>query len=288
LLPPEKQVDCECASGLARPVFHDHTGRNTRVTACLACGRVCVTESRVIEPHPHDVQCVGNEVMPVSAETLAWLATWPRRIHEPWGGREWLFAAAAARFATEGEIAAAARDAALEQQPMTRRERLLRNGLPSEPAPASLPKSLQTYRDVHDGAMLPDASLDAVFDRLPLNGWARAVYDDQLAAWPGLPTALERHMSDPERAASAFRYAADRRVVSPGILDRLASALAGIEEQNDMAHAALHLAGALGPQAAPVLAELEAALRRVDQNRDYYFHKSIAETITRCRDRGKK
>jgi hypothetical protein len=31
-----------------------------------------------------------------------------------------------------------------------------------------------------------------------------------------------------------------------------------------------------------------SARRRVDQNRDYYFHKTIADTIKRCRARRKK
>ena len=105
-LPPEREVDCACPSSMQRPVLRDHTGVNRRVTACLRCGAVSVTDSIVEEPRPHDVRCVANVVVDVAPAALAWLAAFPRVAGPAWEWQDPIYLPADTRAEDEAELEA--------------------------------------------------------------------------------------------------------------------------------------------------------------------------------------
>src|SRR4051794_7470218 len=78
VLPGDQEVDCACDRRLHRPVLRDPTGWNIRITACMKCGTLTLAEAMVEEPQPHDVRCVGNRILAMTAEVAAWVGAWPR------------------------------------------------------------------------------------------------------------------------------------------------------------------------------------------------------------------
>lgn len=143
-LPPEREVACACDVRLERPVLRDHTGINRRVSACLRCGEVTMTESLVEEPRPHDVRCVGNRVLAVEPALLAWLARWPRLAGPAWRWRDPMYLPADTRVEDHAELEVLEAAAEREQQSLVPLERLRRAGIPAEPPPP-LPRDLAVF-----------------------------------------------------------------------------------------------------------------------------------------------
>ena len=275
-LPPGTELDCGCDPHFARHVFET---AGLTVASCLHCGRVLVTDPICEEPRPHDVRLVHNEIVPIDPGTLAWLAEWPRRSISD---KETLLPAAA-RSATVDDLRAAEALCAKEQLGLTRLERLRRVGYPARPPPAELPRKLAIYLELHEAASEPSGPLESLFPLFARSTWAIWLYEHELTRWDGLADAIEKAMRDPVLSAMAFELARQRKIVTPGILAVLGERIDAITTQTPNAISALYLAGGLGPAARPVLANLDRALARVDRNREYYFHKTILDTIAHCR-----
>jgi len=146
-LPPEREVDCACPSSMQRPVLRDHTGVNRRVTACLRCGAVSVTDSIVEEPRPHDVRCVANVVVDVAPAALAWLAAFPRVAGPAWEWQDPIYLPADTRAEDEAELEAIEARARAEQAGWPPMDRLQSAGLPEAPPPV-LPEGLARFARV--------------------------------------------------------------------------------------------------------------------------------------------
>ncbi len=159
-LPPEREVDCACPWAMQRPVLRDHTGVNRRVTACLRCGAVNVTDSIVEEPHPHDVRCVANVVLDVAPAALEWLAAFPRLAGPAWGWRDPIYLPADSRAEDEAELEALEARAKAAQAALAPAERLERAGLPEAPPP-ELPEGLARFSRVWSDAALRQGKVRA-------------------------------------------------------------------------------------------------------------------------------
>lgn len=148
ILPPERGVDCDCSPELYRPVMHDPTGWNLRVTACLCCGTVTVTESMVEEPRPHDVRLLGNRICAVEPEVLAWLGEWPRFAWSVYEKDRNIYLPAALRCASEKELLEAEQSAlgALAGILVGDRRKIV--GCPAKPPPKTLPSYLSHFARV--------------------------------------------------------------------------------------------------------------------------------------------
>ncbi|MBK8996671.1 MAG: hypothetical protein IPM35_13130 [Myxococcales bacterium] len=228
MLPPEREVECGCELALQRPVGFDSTGRNLRVTACLACGTVSVTESIVEEPRPHDVRCVGTCrsrcPIPPARGSRAFLAS-PRArtcrgawccCREPHAART-------------PELTALERAERELQSTLTLRERFLRAGLPRVPAPRELPPVLRHFGEAWDGIQLDESTS---FDELVAamgQGWASAFARALLARRPRFEAEVAELLSssDEQRRVVGARLIADERPTSPAILGALAAMLDG-------------------------------------------------------------
>src|SRR5262249_53708121 len=136
ILPPEQEVDCACDVRLHRPVLRDPTGWNNRITACMSCGKVSLTESLVEEPQPHDVRCVGNRIEAVSPEALAWLSAWPRLAWSVWEQDRAIYLPASLRCHNTAELEAQEKDLLARQRSLSAVERLASVGFPTEVPPA--------------------------------------------------------------------------------------------------------------------------------------------------------
>lgn len=283
-LPPEQLVACSCDTALERlerPVFHDHQGWNTRVTACMRCGHVSVTEAMVEEPHPYDVRCVCNVVRALDAETLQWLSEWPRRIADPWGGTEWLLVAATTRCETADALGETKRRAETEQAGLLRLDRLLRAGLPRRAPPAGLPEGLDSYAHVHEAAFAPAHDLRSLFELFARARWAMSVYIDRLPSNPAFAPAVEAALREPSLQALALDLAGRAHLATPGVLAFLDATLRATTTETTLTRGALTLTGELGVRS--LLGALDFAAGRIDQNKEYYFHKSIVDVAKRLR-----
>jgi hypothetical protein len=252
------------------------------VTACVQCGTVSVTSAIVEEPRPHDVRCLGHEVVPIDKALSDWLSEWALRVGAPWGW-EWGFLPAKLRLMSAAELAEAETTARAQQEGLPRIERLRRSGVPRGSPPPDLPRELQLYRHVYEATALRGAALPALlaFGATSLHGFA--LFEDQVRADPGLPAAIEAAMLDPTLSDFAFELARRFELCTSRILEILGEAIARITTETRPACVALYLAGGLGRAASSVVPALEAAAARVDRNREYYFHKLVVDTAARCR-----
>jgi hypothetical protein len=137
VLPPEREADCGCDVRLERPVLRDPTGWNNRITACMGCGKVSLTESLVEEPHPHDVRCVGNRIEAVAADVLAWLSAWPRLAWGVWQEDRRVYLPASLRCQSTADLDFQERDFLARQRNLSAAQRLLSVGVPDEAPPAA-------------------------------------------------------------------------------------------------------------------------------------------------------
>jgi len=279
VLDANREVDCDCDVTFHRPVYRDHTGINFRVTACLRCGTVSVTESIVDEPHPNDVRCVGHIIQAVSFEALEWLADWPRLAWGVWNDDRSIYLPAALRCQTVEGLEQAERAALAEQKGMPVRERILHAGVPSNPAPTSLPDPLESFAETWEGLRLTD---DTPIERL----WALS--DDGTWAAPFAHAILLRQPNIVQETASRLRSADPTR-------SRAAKCLVDRQRLNDPAIVAAVIdrvrdapltESALGPLLdtlyfiGPAAAEARPLLRELAQRvggSDYYFRKRIEQ-----------
>lgn len=125
ILPPEREVGCSCDVRLERPVLRDPTGWNNRITACMTCGKVSLTESLVEEPHPHDVLCVGNRIEAVGPDVLTWLSAWPRLAWGVYREDRGIYLPASLRCRSGAELDFQERDFLARQRNLSAAQRLL-------------------------------------------------------------------------------------------------------------------------------------------------------------------
>ncbi|MCL4752665.1 MAG: hypothetical protein KJ015_21075 [Myxococcales bacterium] len=283
MLPPGREVECGCELALQRPVGFDSTGRNLRVTACLACGTVSVTESIAEEPRPHDVRCVGNVPLALPDPARAWLAGFPRVASGSHLPGSLVLLSPAARCANAGELTALERAELELQSTLTLRERFLRAGLPRVPAPRELPPELRHFGEAWDGVQLDESTS---FDELVAamgQGWASAFARVLLARRPRFEAEVAELLSssDEQRRVVGARLIADERPTSPAILGALAAMLDGAPHSSDV-QAALHAASNLREGARGLAPALLALGERIGDS-DYYLLKRVTGLAERCR-----
>lgn len=283
MLPPEREVECTCDLALQRPVGFDSTGRNLRVTACLACGTLSVTESVVEEPRPHDVRCVGNLPLAVAEPVRAWLSGFPRVASGSHLPGSLVLLPPATRCATVGDLILLERGERDLQSALALRERFLRAGLPRLPAPRELPPGLRHFAEVWEGVQLDEGTS---FDELVAamgQGAAAAFARALLTRRPRFEAEVTELLScgDEQRRAVGARLVADERPASPAILRALAAMLEGAPYSSDV-RAALHAASGLGERARGLAPALVALGERIGDS-DYYLLKRVTELAQRCK-----
>jgi hypothetical protein len=283
MLPPERQVDCACDALLQRPVLHDQSGWNVRVTACMRCGTVTGTRSIIEEPRPHDVRCVGNEVIELLADAIAWLALWPRRAGALWGSGPWLYIAHDVRCETVEELAALEGQLALA--PVARRwDRLRAAGTPAAPPPASLPRELESYRQFYEAMSLTDLQPDTLLSTIARAPVTIPVFAELLAADVETDEALARALQgDNELCRAAILVL----TVTPGLAGAAVTRafetmVSGFNSENDEgAGSIVNAIGAMGSRMRALVPALTALAGRIDQQREYYFHRATLQAVAR-------
>jgi hypothetical protein len=288
-MPPEQEVDCPHGGAMERPVLFDPTGRNRRVTACVACGTVSVTDAQVDEPCPHDVRNLGNTVLGIPEDAREWLALWPRLVWniDAWNGRRTVYLPATLRVATPAELAAAERDAlaASASDGLDRGGRLRQAGIPEAPAPASLPASLRHYAAEWSGLHLPaDMPLDELIARTGRPDHAAPYAQEALMSRPDLPDLLADLLRSPLRSRLAAGLALAGRAdlpetARPVAIAGLIARLRAIESDEQATHALLDVLYRFGPAAAEARPLLKEMADRVEA-RDYY----LAQRLLNVRD----
>jgi hypothetical protein len=294
ILPPERQVDCACDPVLHRPVFLDPTGWNHRVTACMGCGTVTVTESLVEEPHPHDVRCVGNRITAISAEVRDWLAQWPRLAWGVWQRDRSVYLPASLRCPTPDALTAAEREALSAQSGIPHRERLETAGLPADPVPPGLPHTLKAFAQTWDGLRLTDdTDFDTLIAMADFGSWAspfalvilerRPNIAEEIAALLRTPPRNTLHGEAPAAVQSALTFIERKKFAPPPVMAALLDRIRAIpwQETREM-HLLLDALVALGPAAVEARPLLKEMADRVG-DRNYYFHKRIEEVRERLR-----
>ncbi len=264
-LPPEREVDCACASPLQRRVLD----RAVNVTACLRCGAVSVFEPIVYARRPHDVRCDRNEIVAIATIELAWLAAWPR-------AAEAALLPASLRAADAGALARAEAAEQEAQQGLAPRERFLRAGFPSE-APPPLPFRLSAFAETWHGLQLTAGS---TFDELMGHagrGFGARFAHALLARRPAIAHELAALVRwDVGRRAAAL-YAIERlRLADERVLAALRERLAVADPRE--AYALLAAVDALGPAARPLAPSLRGLAERTA---DYYDKKRVEASLRR-------
>jgi len=281
MLPPEREVECGCDVALQRPVGFDSTGRNLRVTACLGCGAVSVTESIVEEPRPHDVRCVGNVPQRLDPPAHAWLAGWPRVALGSHLPGSLVLLAPSARCTTNAELTELERGERELQTPLSLRDRYLRAGLPAAPPPNGLPSGLSHFAEAWQGAQLDES---ASFEELvTARGWAAPFARALLRRRPSFEQDVAELLGsgDESRRVIGARLAADEQLASSAIVAALAAMLGSPQSSPDV-QAALHAASVLRDRAPPLAPALTAFAERVGAS-DYYLQKRALELAARCK-----
>jgi hypothetical protein len=287
MLPAERQVACACDVRMQRPVLHDHTGWNIRVTACMHCGTVTATRSIVEEPRPHDVRCIGNEVIPLAPDALAWLARWPRVAGDVWRGGDGTFLPHDVRCATHQDLIDL--EARAAQQPTPRIERLRAAGVPATSPPASLPTELAAFRQYQAALALPcEPAAREVMDVIARNPVTRSIVAQLLVSGADTDAAIAVALasSDPDLRQAAIMVSTRQPSLVGDAVVRTCDALLAVltSEADDGATALVHAVGMLGARMTPVLPTLEALVTRIDRQREYYFHKTAVEAVNRLRN----
>lgn len=256
----------------------DPTGRNTRVSACMRCGVVTATESLVVEPRPHDVQCIGNDPIAMEQATSDWLATWPRLAGVFGNHGDATFLSASLRAADENELEKLEAEEREAQRDEPARRRILDAGIPSGPVPGALPLALSHFSETWSALRLDEtASLDELASHLSTAG--RPWVLPQIAARPSLAReCAERLASDEEnRRAEAAVIVGELRLADGPILEAIERWIDRSEPvgSTDL-HALLHAVWRLGTAGAPLAPALTRLAERVGDT-DYYLHKRLVE-----------
>jgi hypothetical protein len=288
ILPPEGEVDCECDWRLHRPVFLDPTGWNYRVTACVRCGTVTVTESLVEEPHPNDVHCVGNRIADVAQEAVAWLSNWPRLARGVWNEDRSIYLPAAFRCQTVAELETAERAQLAAQSPLAQAERLRRAGVPSTSPPPSLPAILKPFPETQAGLQLTDETdFETLVAMASRSTWAspfaqtilehRPHIAEEIAALLRTPVPNSLYAETPVPLQAALDFVGSRKFAPPVVMTALVERLRTVPpRETRFMNALLDTFAYLGPLAAEARPILKELADRVGE-RHYYFHKRIVD-----------
>jgi hypothetical protein len=264
-------------------VAFDQTGSNVRVTACSRCGAVTVVESIVDEPHPNDVQCVGNVVVAVDADALSWLSSWPRLTGDYRDYSNPIYIGASVRALDEATLVTIEERERAAQKPLSGRDRLLRAGVPKSPAPA-LPRALARFGQVFLGLALDGNT--PYEELLPhVLTFARFLALDVLSRRPDFEAetvALVRS-DDLDRRALGATIVSALGLATPSVSNALERWIdrASDAEPSDM-HLLLHTIGCLGRSASSLIPALDRLAERLG-NADYYLHKRIVDLANRHR-----
>lgn len=288
ILPPEREVDCECNRHLHRPVFLDPTGWNYRVTACVRCGTVTVTESLVEEPHPNDVRCVGNRIAAVAPEAISWLSAWPCLAWGVWNEDRHIYLPAALRCQTVAELEAAERAQLAAQSPLSQAERLLGAGVPPTPPPASLPANLKPFPETQAGLQLTEETdFETLVAMASRSTWAspfaQAILErrphiaEEIAVLLRTPLSNSFRADPPAPLQAALDFVSMKKFAPPVVMAALLERLRTVSpRETRYMHSLLDTLAYLGPLAAEARPILKELADRVGE-RDYYFHKRIVD-----------
>jgi hypothetical protein len=279
-LSPERYVAHDCDVRFERPVF-DRLAGNCALTACIRCGVVTFTSAAIDEPHPNDVRHLGNDVVALAPEVLAWVAEWPRRIR----GRDearWIFLPRGVRASALEELDALEAGAERDLAACGRREALVRSGIPAAPAQRGVVRELEVLCEVHEEVFFQDRDDPRALLRLFARGWHTLdVYADVLTAQPDLVRAVEEALDIEPLQTAALRVVDHEKLVTPRVLTYLDAALRSLTPETHQPYALVQLAVRLGAPA--LLGALEEAARKNGPERSYYFHEDLTTAIARLR-----
>ncbi len=279
VLDADREVDCECDVAMHRPVYRDHTGINLRVSACMRCGAVTVTESIVDEPRPHDVQCIGRVIEEIDPFSLEWLAGWPRLAWGIWQQDRRVYLTAAFRALTLEGLQAFEQSELAAQKAMGMRERLIHAGFPPRQAPSGLPEGLKSFAEAWIGLQLTEETdverLIAVSDD---RSWASPFAHDLLLRRPniGEEVAAMLRSRDPVQFRAGKSLVDCRKVTHPAIVSAVIDLLKAAPLTEPALNPLLDTLYYLGSAAADARPILKDIAQRVGE-RNYYLHKRIVD-----------
>ena len=279
ILPPEREVNCECDVRMHRPVYRDPTGVNHRVSACLRCGLVTVTESLVEEPHPNDVQCVGNRVDYVDGAVLDWLAQWPRLAWGVCSLDRNIYLPAALRCGDLAALQAAeSRELGL-QHSLTLRERLDHAGYPAAPAPAGLPSALSAFAQTWQGLQVTEQTpLDLLIEMADRANRGSEFAIEVLNRRPHIAEEIAALIlsDNPVKFRAGLSLASHRNPVEAVVMEAMIARMRASYRQEQTLQSLLTVLSGLGPAASaarPALQEIAAKIG----HRNYYLHKRVEQ-----------
>jgi hypothetical protein len=274
-----RQVDCDCDPLLTRSVLQPMSSGGCFVNACLRCGRVCVTRQLVREPHPHDLQIIGHELLAMPFQVLDWLAGWPR-CARPATAFDWVFLSPALRCADTDSLAAEAAAATAAQQGCSRVQRLRMAGVPGSPAP-ELPPDLSSYADAWTVLQDPAPAPRVLLELLQHAPAGRAIWIDSLAADTAMHAELARGLDDPAVSEAAWQLVWSLKLASAEVLATLARQIESAREPLQ-ARAAAQLALELGRRSPALDAAIRAAALRFGGS-DRQLQRVLAQLLRRMR-----
>jgi hypothetical protein len=274
-----KPVPCACPDAFIATVLDTLPGP-IRMLACLRCGQTELADPVIAEPHPHDVQLLGFDILPMTPPAREWASAWPRFIEQI---RPRVYLGAEARFDTTAVLTAAIEAARTQQQSMGLRDILVSLGIPPSEPPESLPDQLRGFREIWHGLQLNDATpveelldaatrwngpnqlaADVLVRRNDLEQWGAAMignFDDGRRQW-GRYLVKQFRLSGPQAMAAIRSRLSEIPDNSTG----------EISEIGRMLHS-------LGPAAIAARTEVESAAERVKD--DYYAHKELLDMLNR-------
>ena len=290
-LPPDRAVDCDCDAQFHLPIARDHTGVVDRLSGCLCCGTISFARSLVEEPRPHDVRCVGRDVLPLASHLSEWASMWPRWSCAGDGPRDPVLLPSAAQCAGVEELSALEAREKQAQATMPLNGRFLRSGIPHEPPPDSLPGPLGYLEHLWEVLHLADdISLNTLLDAFhPPHSVARV----RPVMTPAVLLLLERAERQPahlgqllERLTAGNTMRRRQALFVLGLLedppgdavDAFAQRLRAPELSRREIGLMLTVIRRLGARAVSLRPALEA-LAEVWAPVDYYFGKSIRRTV---------
>jgi hypothetical protein len=282
ILPPEREVHCACDVGFHRPVLRDHTGINERVSACLHCGTVTITESLVEEPRPHDVRCVGNRIMNSTPEVLTWLGEWGRLAWSVWQDDRQVYLPATLRCATTEELNAKEREALTAQAGQTYRERLLVSGVPKDPAPPELPSVLRSFAQTWRGLQwTAETDLETLLAGAESSNWASPFATEWLAKRPHIVEEITQLILSPapSKRQVGLDLAARRNPCELRLIAAILLRLRSFPLPEQELHSLLNTILAIGNTAPEVRSVLEELADKIG-NRDYYLRVRVEQVCS--------
>lgn len=270
-------------------MLFEQSGWNSRVTACLKCGNVTLVEAMVIEPQPHDVQCIGNLVTDAAPALLAWLDAWPRYAQGVHDTERYVLLPPGLRAANAADLATLEAAFLEEQHPLDRAARFARVGYPAVGPPEALPWPLTPFEDVRQGlALSAETPLEQLMLVVGTKSWARWVAMPLLRARAGFPALVEEWLGaiDSERRGAALELVRDERMASPGVVAAVGRLIATASISDNSLYTLMNVVDTFGPAARTLVPEMRAVAARIGDS-DYYLRKRVEDSVRRVEGAGR-